>query len=222
MGAKEETTINWTLLSSYYSLDELLTRMTYICEREGYKQTKAALDYMLKMHKGQFRKQTWFSEKRVEYVVHPLTIACQAYALGIRQDEILAAILLHDVCEDCAVTKDQLPVNNRTRELVSLVTFVHPDTVSKSEAKFAYFEAMKQDEDAMLIKILDRCNNVATMSSCFSKEKLIEYVEETQDYIYPILELLLESEEYHDMTALVQYQIVSIVETTKNLMMRQL
>ena len=57
-------------------------------------------------HEGQQRKSG------EPYIVHPLTMACNALALGIRDDKVVATILLHDVCEDCDVSLKELPISH--------------------------------------------------------------------------------------------------------------
>ena len=49
-------------------------------------------------------------------------MACHALAMGLEEDELLAAILLHDVCEDCGVPPGELPVCEEVRRIVALVT----------------------------------------------------------------------------------------------------
>ena len=61
-------------------------------------ETLKALSFAREKHDGQFRKSG------DPYIVHPLTMACNALSLGIRDDEVIATILLHDVCEDCSVS----------------------------------------------------------------------------------------------------------------------
>lgn len=46
----------------------------------------------------------------IAYIAHPLSMACYAAALGIRDDNIMSTILLHDVCEDCGIDVETLPL----------------------------------------------------------------------------------------------------------------
>ena len=59
--------------------------------------TLQALSFARKAHNGQYRKSG------EPYIVHPLTCASHAIALGLHDDQIIAACLLHDVIEDCHV-----------------------------------------------------------------------------------------------------------------------
>ena len=77
-------------------------------------QTVKALPYARKMHEGQFRK----GKEKIPYIYHPLMAASQALALGLDSDDIIATALLHDVCEDCGVLPDELPVGERVKTAV--------------------------------------------------------------------------------------------------------
>ena len=84
----------------------------------GWVATVNALAYARELHDGQQRKSG------EPYIVHPLTMANHAIALGVHEDEIIATILLHDVCEDCGVQPKDLPVSKDVREAVRLLTRV--------------------------------------------------------------------------------------------------
>ena len=56
------------------------------------------------------------------------------------------------------------------------------------------------------------------MAGCFSREKLIEYVDETQDCVLPLLAVLKhEYPQYSDAAFLLKYQIISLLECVKYL-----
>ena len=154
----------------------------------------------------------------MQYINHPLLMACQAHALGIREDAVLAAILLHDVVEDTDTTVEELPFGDEVKELVSLVTFVIPEGMTKEEAKEQYYAAIEKNAKACLIKIIDRCNNVSTMAASFSKERMLDYIRETEQYVLPLTTILKNGyPQYNDAAFLLKYQITGIIETIKNL-----
>ncbi|MBR5489226.1 MAG: bifunctional (p)ppGpp synthetase/guanosine-3',5'-bis(diphosphate) 3'-pyrophosphohydrolase, partial [Firmicutes bacterium] len=86
---------------------ELMSRVWDYAESRGMKQSLWALDFAAKKHDGQTRK----GPEGVPYISHPLYMACQAISLGIADDDMLAAVLLHDVCEDCGVLPEKLQVD---------------------------------------------------------------------------------------------------------------
>ena len=200
--------------------NNMFTRMKTFALSENLTQTYKALHYMREQHMGQFRKQGKLTKELVQYINHPLLMACQAHAFGIRDDALLSAILLHDVVEDTGVTTENLPFADEVKELVGLVTFSIPDGESKNAVKDAYYTRISKNGKACVIKCIDRCNNVSTMAGCFSKGKLLEYIEETEKYIIPLTDILKnEYPEYSDIAFLLKYQIISLLETIKNLML---
>lgn len=91
--------------------------------------------------------------------------------MGIEEDNIIATILLHDVCEDCGIEVKDLPVNEYIRKGVEAMTFSINDGESKENAKIRYYSNMINSREATITKLLDRCHNVSSMAHAFSKEK---------------------------------------------------
>lgn len=59
---------------------------------------------------------------------------------GIRDDEVIVTILLHDVCEDCDISLQEFPVSDAVRHSVDLVTFSIMNGESKEIAKNRYYK----------------------------------------------------------------------------------
>ena len=177
-------------------------------------ETRNALPYARDSHDGQLRKGP--EGKREPYITHPLQMAAHAIALGLDDDDLLAAILLHDVCEDCGVEPKELPVNTAVQEAVRLVTRV--DGVGKGQ----YYGQIGENRIATLVKLIARCHNVSQMSLAFSREKLWKYIHETQGYILPLLsEARKKWPKYGTQYFLLEYQISSILQTVKALLERE-
>jgi len=177
-------------------------------------QTLQALPFAREKHKGQFRKGP--EGQQDPYISHPVDMACHAIAMGLTDDRFLAAILLHDVCEDCNVAPEELPVSEEIQEAVALVT--KTDGYSKD----AYFGQIGENPIASMVKLIDRCHNVSHMALAFSREKLWEYIEETRDYVLPIMEKVLEAwPEYQTQCFLLNYQINSVLQTVEALLERE-
>ena len=200
--------------------ENMFTRMKTFATANHLEQTYKALGYMRERHAGQLRKKAKFTTADVQYINHPLMMACQAIACGIKDDALLSAILLHDVVEDTGVTKEELPFTGEVQTIVGLVSFFVPAGKTKEEAKKAYYQAIEGNGKACVVKLLDRCNNVSTMAGTFRREKIIEYVTETEEYVLPLTEVIKSRyPEYADVAFLVKYHIVSVLETIKNLML---
>ena len=191
---------------------------TYIgayCNAKELYQTKRALTFAREKHDGQYRKKG-HSNERVPYIYHPLLLTCHALALGLEDDDLLSACLLHDVCEDCGVQIDELPVNNHTREAVRLLT--KPDTFGKTDPEYrTYYDGIAGNRIALMVKILDRCNNVSSMATSFSDEHMAEYIMETRKYIHPLIEKARdEYPEYSNQLFLIRYHMNSVLEALRH------
>ena len=198
-----------------YDADELYSFIEGVATEHDMKQTLLALPLMKELHKGQFRS----GKDRKPYIVHPMMVAKHACVLNLLDDELIAAILLHDVIEDCQVTIEELNVNDNVKEMVMRVSFFKQPELTNEEAKAHYFKKIAEHKKAALLKVLDRCNNVSTMGETFEKKRLCNYIEETEHYIFPLIDMLLrECPEYRDVAFLVRYQIVSMLETIKRFM----
>lgn len=204
----------WELHDAMFSVDNMLRRVKMYAQAKKMKETQKAIRIMRKYHESAVRKSN--SGEKIPYIIHPLMMACHAFALGIDSDDLIAAILLHDVVEDTEATLDDLPVNDRIRHAVDLVSFRVLEGKSKEESKAVYYEKISQDRIASMVKLLDRCNNVSTMATGFKAEKMAEYIEETEHYILPILDKVKhEYDEYYDAAFLLKYQLLSVMETLK-------
>ena len=207
---------DWTIADALFSPEHMYSRIAVTSELEGLRETSAALRFMKKAHEGQYRKPSLFSDVKVPYIVHPLMMACHAHALGIREDKILATILLHDVCEDCGVAPEDLPFSEEVREAVRLLSFQVMPGETRADAKERYYAAIAENQIARIVKILDRCNNISTMASSFTQKKLVAYVNETETYVMPLLEQAKYAiPEYADAFYLLKYHMRSVLESIK-------
>ncbi|MBE5842793.1 MAG: bifunctional (p)ppGpp synthetase/guanosine-3',5'-bis(diphosphate) 3'-pyrophosphohydrolase [Butyrivibrio sp.] len=205
----------WILKERIFSEDHMFTRLMGYAIEENLSETYQALYYARDKHEGQARMTSPFTQEHIPYIIHPLMMACHAHAMGIKNDKVLATVLLHDVCEDCGVKPEELPFSDEIRHSVAILTKPEGYSGTKEE-KDRYYDDIATDGVASIVKALDRCNNVSLMALAFSKEKMIDYVEETQDYVYPLLEHIKRGDlEYNDAVFLIKYQLRSTVETIK-------
>ena len=172
-----------------------------------------AVDYAVKAHEGQTRKKT-----DTPYIYHPLNMACHALSMGIREDEVIAACLLHDVVEDCGKKVEELPVNEETREIVRLLTRVSGPGDDRDKVMKAYYKGIEANPKAALIKCLDRCNNLTTMAWGLSRDRIYHKITETETYYPKLLKVIKNTPEYYDAAWLLKYQIESMLDIYKRLM----
>ena len=148
---------------------------------EKYRNTVQALGFARRKHMGQTRKSG------VPYIIHPLSVACDALAMGFRDDIILATCLLHDVLEDNKATSTlDLPVSDEVKRAVECLTIKYGPNENKFDGKKAYFERLKANKYAMLVKGLDRQDNFKSLAE-MGLESVKHNLYETQYFLLPIL-----------------------------------
>lgn len=181
-------------------------------------ETLKALNFARKFHKGQFRKSG------EPYISHPLTMVSQAIALGIENDIILASILLHDVVEDCGVSVNDLPCCEEVKNAVNLLTYRKPAVYFEkdhegptiSSVKKDYYDKISASDVASIAKLFDRCHNVSSMAGTFTKEKIQEYISETETYVLPLIRIMKEEHpEYQSVLFVLKYHILSVLDAIK-------
>ncbi len=198
-----------------FSEARMATYVSAYCNAKHLYQTKRALAFAREKHDGQYRKPG-HSKEMIPYINHPLLLTCHALALGLEDDDLLSACLLHDVCEDCGVALDELPVNEQTREAVRLVT--KPENFGKTDSEYkTYYEGIAENRIALMVKLLDRCNNISGMATCFTDKHMAEYIKETQEYIHPLMERARdEYPEYSNQLFLIRYHMNSVLEALRH------
>ena len=196
------------MIGKSFNPEKMYTYLRGFASGAGMRETMKALTFAREKHNGQLRKSG------EPYIVHPLTMACNAVSMGIREDAIVATILLHDVCEDCGVGVEELPVNETVRRAVDLMTFRVMDGETKEIAKNRYYNMLLQSREASITKLVDRCHNVSSMAGTFSVIKLKSYIEETRQYVLPLLRKVKNQyPEDADILFMLKYHIVSVVDS---------
>jgi len=196
-------------------------------QKKNYYQTLTALPYAKKMHEGQYRKQGHGKEP-VPYIYHPLMVTCHAMALGFQDDELLSVCLLHDVCEDCGVAPEALPVNENIQNAVRLLTKkkeseeekkdTSPEAViRRQKEKERYYRAIAGNRLASIVKLIDRCHNISSMATSSSDGKMADYIMETQEFVYDLMTKTRENyPEFSDQLFLIRYQMYSVVDALRH------
>ncbi len=200
----KETIYNWEHMKTYVKSTARILKL---------RDTLKAVDYAVEAHEGQKRKRS-----TVPYIYHPLNLACHALNMGITEDEIIAACLLHDVVEDCGRKLDELPVNDETKELVRLLTCEKTNDGNRERILDAYYKGIVANPKAALIKCLDRCNNLTTMSWGLSRDRIYSMIRETEEYYPALIKTMKATPEYDSAAWLLKYQIESMLDIYKRLM----
>ena len=164
------------------NVDKMYTYLRGFLVGAGMRESLKALGFARQQHSLQTRKDG------TPYIVHPLSMACYAVAMGLREDNIIATILLHDVPEDCGIQVDFLPVNDTIKYAVKHMTIQRFRTdVDKIETKCRYFNELLESREALICKALDRYNNLSDMPLSMSADSIGKNVAETEVLLMPIL-----------------------------------
>lgn len=175
--------------------------------------TLRAVDFAVEAHEGQKRKKS-----DTPYIYHPLNMACHALAMGIKEDAVIAAILLHDVIEDCDQTERDLPVGEEAKRIVVLLTHEKTNDLDRDAVMESYYHDIAACPKAALVKCIDRCNNLTTMSWGLNRERIYRMIAETEKYYPSLLKAVKSTTEYADAAWLLKYQIESMLDIYKRLM----
>ena len=200
----KEVIYNWEHMKTYVKTTAVNFKM---------KDTLGAIRFAVDAHEGQKRKKS-----DIPYIYHPLNMACLALSMGIKEDDVIAAILLHDVVEDCGKTAEELPVSDNVKEIVVLMTHEKANDESREKVMDAYYNAISKNPKAALVKCIDRCNNLTTMSWGLSRDRIYRMIAETEKYYPVLLKTIKNTVAYNDAAWLLQYQIESMLDIYKRLM----
>ena len=185
--------------------------------KNDLKHTRGVLSMARAMDPDSAGSQFFIMVDAAPYRVHPLTLACHALAMGIAEDDVLAALLLHDVVEDADTAPEELPVSERVREAVRLVSYnSYPGP--KQDIKPLYYENIAKNPLASLVKCIDRCNNLSCMADGFTRKKQAIYIVETERYVLPLLDAVRDVPGWNSAAWLLRYQMQALLETFKRLL----
>lgn len=158
--------------------------------REERRQIFTALDFAQEKHSGQKRRSTG-----EPYIRHPEMVSIAIYKLGLPLSYVIAA-LLHDITEDCAITRMEIS-SVFGKEIGNLVHFMdrknlehfrkeRPDFLSYEEKKDYFLQNV--DSKAILLRLADGWNNLWEYQGYKNGEK-------TEIAAKNILELIQSAEE---------------------------
>ena len=191
----------------------------YITRPESLAIIDKAYDFAYEMHKDQKRRSG------EPYFVHVLNVAYELAKLKT-DPYTIAAGLLHDVIEDCDVSKEEF-VENFGQEVYEIVEAVTKISNLKFTDEKEYqavnhrkiLIAMAKDVRVILVKLVDRLHNMRTLQY-LPPEKQKRIARETLDVYAPIAHRLgiaeikneledlsfyyLDNEKYHEIAKLVE------------------
>lgn len=149
-------------------------------------------------HLGQLRKNG------EPYITHPIAVAAQCTEWKLDAQALMAA-LMHDVMEDCGVTKSDLieKFGSSVAELVDGLTKLdklefNTREENQAESFRKMLLAMARDVRVILIKLADRSHNMRTMGD-MPRAKWGRIAQETLDIYAPIAHRLGLNQTYREL-----------------------
>lgn len=231
------------IIESYNTDEEFLYSKTYLFIKgfaigRNLKYTLKALPFARKIHNGQYRKGIVTidgKEYKLPYVLHVLKVASTLISLSLPLDNdeldmLICVALLHDSIEDA---EDGF-FKNDGHELVSDYGF--PEEVYQTIRLLSkrsgatepelntYFNEIKKDKIALLVKMADRSHNVEDLYNMVdvagnkNLARLEKYVKETRTWIYPLSSYAKANyPEISNGVTILKAKIVSLTEATETI-----
>lgn len=221
------------IIESYNVNEEYLYNKTYIfikgyASGRNFVNTLKALPLVRKLHDGQYRNGTVLidgKEVKLPYVLHVLKVCSTLMSLNLplnddELDILYASALCHDLLED----REDIFVNGGSelytkfgldKRIYTVVKLLSKKSGSTQEELSDYFNNIKYNKFALLIKLSDRSHNVETLS-VMKTERLHRYVKETRDWIYPLVSY--GKQNYPELSngfTILKAKIVSLTEATE-------
>ena len=177
----------WITMSAYQKVKEDFLKR--IEEHPKLSQNKGeiftAFSFGEEKHRGKNRKHS-----NEPYFIHPTSVASSLLSEQDVEKDFIIAALLHDTVEDTETTLDEIDNNfgNTVKLIVKGLTKL-PDSYKNSMGPDKYYQegffgpilsAAKTIPFVWKIKLADRLNNLETLWQYASKQKMDEYLWETQ------------------------------------------
>jgi (p)ppGpp synthase/HD superfamily hydrolase len=121
-----------------------------------------AILFAAEAHRGQSRKSS-----TLPYVVHPLEAMHILIRHGVRDEDALAAAVLHDVVEDCAgVTREDLERRFGAPVAEAVMALTKPAPRAGLDVKAEALEQVRRGpESARMVKMADRLSNLRDLDA---------------------------------------------------------
>ena len=108
-------------------------------------------------------------------------------------------------------------MNEETKAAVALLTKCTENYGETDEKKALYYAGIARNPVAVMVKLLDRCSNVSGMAAGFSKEKIVNYIKNTEKWFYPLMQQArTDYPMYSNQIFLIKYHLTSVLEAIKH------
>lgn len=194
------------------------------------KYTLKALPLARLVHEGQYRKgyiEVRGEQRQLPYLLHVLKVCSTLISLKLplsreELDILYTVALLHDAIEDGGEFFPkggiELVVDYGFPEIVyTTIKLLSKNSGADEYELNAYFNGIKVNKFALLVKLADRSHNVEDLYN-MKIEKLHKYVKETRDYIYLLAKYGKQAfPELSNGIVILKSKIVSLTELTETI-----
>lgn len=150
------------------------------------------------------------------FIIHPLRVTSYLISLKIDNDIVLAASLLHEIIKKTHLEYNGIEIITKYHLNPRVLDYVRLLSNSEHYPLDMYYEAIKQNPDVLLIKLSNRANTCTVLIDS-SDEEIKEYVEECENYIYPLCEYGIKHyPQYSYSIQIMYYHISSICNIVKS------
>ena len=170
-----------------YSKRRLEELLVSYCKQRGFSDALRAIEYAAEKHAGQKRMNGQ------PFIIHPYFVAWYGICSFANDENWICANLLHDVCEDCGVSPNELPFSDETKEIVGYLTFDYhfDDGDDKDERrrkkihqKGIHYAELVAHPKALISKGFDRYHNLLTVED-LPENNIRKNVLETHRHLLP-------------------------------------
>jgi len=120
------------------------------------------------------------------FIIHPLRVCSYLISIGIDDDILCAAMLLHEIPKKCSEITDGwelIETHNIDEEVIDLIFKIPKTKTSLDE----YYEELQKDWKTIIGRLSNRVNTCTGLVN-LSYEAKKEYITETREYLVPMCE----------------------------------
>lgn len=140
--------------------------------------THKAIYLARELHEGQKRSSG------DPFIIHPLRVCSHLISIGIDDDILCAAVLLHEVPKMCENGMKLVKSHNFDEEVIELIYKIPKrEGVSLEE----YYDELKTNWRAIVGRLANRAHTCTGLTNLSLEEKKL-YIQETRDYLIPMCE----------------------------------
>lgn len=225
------------IVETYNTEEEYLYSKSYLFIKgfatgRNYQNTLKALPLARLIHNGQYRKGETIIDGNIvhlPYLVHCLKVCSTLISLNLpltdkELDLLYACAILHDTLEDGEKYfpkggEEYYTEYGLDKEVMNIIKLLSKHTGADEYELNEYFNEIKKNKIALLIKLADRSHNVEDL---YNMKNISKYIKETRDYFLNKNSLCAYAKaHYPDISngiTILKSKILSLTEATEVMM----